>query len=213
MPDAAVQPPESFRITCVCGQAFNIDASKLLRHVGCPACHRALIAVPATPVGAGAHPNETEAVPIFRLRVSQWDNFWRYLTCLSVLGIALAVFFIPPIKPNALAIYLCVALLDALTMILLFVSAFTSRCAIYPSHLETQVGVFTRTISTLSLARVIEAQLQQNIFQRILGIGTIVVKTTDPNVPELELYQIRRPKKVLAYLRNHIGRFPGVTNS
>lgn len=215
MADLSEYSGDSFEVTCVCGGRFRITGRDLLRHVACQACSRALIPVPAVNlngsaagVSGGRAIDSDDETPVYALNVSQWDNFWRYLTCLAVGAISGAAFLVPVLKPNALAIVFCVALLDFISIVFIFLGAFTSRCFIYPTRVETEVGIFSRQKQSLAMARITELQLQQNFIGRLLGIGTIIIKAgpakaDEATEQEMQLFQIPRVGKVYKFLRKH----------
>jgi len=85
--------------------------------------------------------------------------------------------------------------------IFFYVSASNSRCIIRPTHIETNVGIFAKEITTLEISRITDLALKQNLIERLLGIGTIHVTSNDPDIPELIIYQIPKVKKVYNYLK------------
>ncbi|MCL2641008.1 MAG: PH domain-containing protein [Phycisphaerales bacterium] len=162
------------------------------------------LASPPTVSGRSAivAPGSAEIPPMFELAVSQWDNFWRYFICLCVAVVGAYVFI--QWTPYAF-------LGTAGTFVILggvvgyfYLSAKTSRCGIWPTRIETKVGVLSKDVNALVVSRVTELELKQNMMERLLGIGSIHVKSNDPDMPELVLYKIPRAKKVYKYLQQQV---------
>ena len=87
---------------------------------------------------------------------------------------------------------------------LLYLSVKNSRCQIRPTRIDTEVGMFSKELTSLELFRITDMELRQGLVQRLLGIGTIRITSTDPNTPEMVLYQIPQARKVHKYLQDQI---------
>jgi membrane protein YdbS with pleckstrin-like domain len=146
---------------------------------------------------------DLEATPVFVLSVSQWDNFHKNLLCVTIAlatGFVLQVFDLPYKFPGTFG----VAALMVVLMYFFYLAAKHSRCTIRPARLETETGIFSRQTNTLELWRVLDIQLKQSGIERVLGIGTIYLKTADEGSPLLELYQIPRARAVFKYLQEQV---------
>jgi membrane protein YdbS with pleckstrin-like domain len=143
---------------------------------------------------------DAEAEPVFTLSVSQWDNFFKFLICITIA--AGTAFVVSTFRlPYAYPVSLGVSVLMLFCMYFFYLAAKTSRCIIRPARLETETGIFSKHTDTLELWRIIDINLKQGAFERILGIGTIMLTTTDEDAKQLELYQIPKVKKVFKYLQ------------
>jgi membrane protein YdbS with pleckstrin-like domain len=163
-------------------------------------------AAPATPAASD------EPEPAFELCVSQWDNFWKYLICLAIV-VATVVFVTLAAthwslmsRQNATLIAISVVLLVGITAYFFYLSTRTARCAIRPTRIDTVYGVFSKKRESVELSRVAGIELKQGFVERVLGIGTILVTTTNENQPTLELYQIPKARKVYKYLQEQSGK-------
>ncbi len=152
---------------------------------------------------------EQESPPVFTLSVSQWDNFWRYLTCLTALTIVIACLslgshYIAWVSKNAAPIFLVALIVAAIAGYISYLGAKRARCVIRANRIDTEVGIFSRKTDSVEMFRIKDIQLQQRFIQRILGIGTIVIQSTDETTPVLELYMIPQVRKVHKYLQEQI---------
>ncbi len=221
---------QAFAAQCVCGRRLALEPNQIGQHVVCPGCSRVLIpvlaqamSVPAQPAerltlagqpaSAGTHdnpPTPTTAIddsaPIFVLHLSQWDNFWKYLTCLMVEILAAGLFLIPSLRPWAAMIVAAVSGVVVITAFFVFLHARMTRCIISENRIETQKGIFTRQIDWVSLNCVLDIQLHQGFVQRILGMGTISVRSTDKITPLLEVPHVPKAKMAFDFLQEQLNR-------
>ena len=158
-----------------------------------------------TAAGGASVAAEDPSAPVFVLSVSQWDNFWKFVICISIAcaaGFLLSV--IPPARQYAVIGTVGVAGLMMLLMYFFYAAAKNARCTIRPMRLETETGMFSKQIANLELWRITDIDLKQSLLERILGIGTIFLKTSDDSTPMLELYQIPKARKVYKYLQDQV---------
>jgi uncharacterized membrane protein YdbT with pleckstrin-like domain len=69
-----------------------------------------------------------------------------------------------------------------------------------PDRLEYQRGLLGRKVDNIDLFRVMDYQMERSIIDRLFGIGTIKLLTSDKTNPELLLYKIKNPKRVFEIL-------------
>ena len=106
---------------------------------------------------------------------SQWQNFGWWLACLLVLPIPYA-----------------------------FWKWLVTRSTIYTltdQRLKFTVGVFNKVTQDLELYRVRDTKFQQSVFERMVGLGEIVIFTTDETSPVISLAYIREAETVREQLR------------
>ncbi len=150
-----------------------------------------------------------EVPPVFALSVSQWENFWKYLICvaLAVLICGGLIFLAERKEVSAetasLGVPVTLAVL-AFVVWMLYLSVKNSRCFIRPTRIDTEVGVLSKDINSIELFRITDMELKQSVLERILGIGTIRISSSDPKTPELILYQIPKARRVHKYLQDQI---------
>ena len=182
-----------------CGEAILAIAKKC-KHCGeflDRAAPHEIVASPGTP--------PADIPPVFTLHVSQWDNFWKYVICATLVALtAITLIGITQLREYA-PIGICSAMaIMGLVAWLLYLSVKNSRCYIRPTRIDTEVGIFSKDINSLELFRITDMELRQGIVQRLLGIGTIHITSSDPHMPELVLYQIPQARKVHKYLQDQI---------
>lgn len=78
---------------------------------------------------------------------------------------------------------------------------FTLRYRLTNQRLFTDRGLLRRDHDELELIRVDDVAVRQNLLQRLLGVGTIRVLSTDASSPELLMEGIARPLEVKEQLR------------
>ncbi|MCL1635507.1 PH domain-containing protein [Luteimonas sp. SX5] len=96
---------------------------------------------------------------------SQWQNFWYWVACVLVIPI-----------PWALWRWLVTR---------------NTRYALTDQRLKTTRGVFNRVTDDLELYRVKDTHFQQTFWQRVVGIGDIVLSTSDATTPSMVLADIK----------------------
>ena len=71
-----------------------------------------------------------------------------------------------------------------------------TRYALSEDRLFLSVGFFTVRDEEILLYRVRDISSRRSLGQRIFGVGTVVVSSSDKSTPELELKNIRHPMEV-----------------
>lgn len=121
--------------------------------------------------------NETT---IWEGRPSQWTNAGWFLSCLLVLPI-----------PFAIWRYLVVS---------------CTRWTLTNQRLRMSSGVLNKKFDDLELYRVKDITVEQPLVQRLVGLGTIKMITSDATTPELRLSAIPDPRGVQDVLRSEVER-------
>ena len=63
-------------------------------------------------------------------------------------------------------------------------------------RVEWARGIFDRRIDNLDMFRVVDLRLQRSLLDCVLGIGTVVLTTTDKSDPEFKFEKLRHPRKL-----------------
>ena len=200
-------PAQAQRTCPSCGEMILRIARKCRycgEFVDPPAAQAAGADSGATEKDDATQPNMGDAV--FDVSVSQWDNFFRYLTCSIVLAVSAGACKLPPLKAYGGIIFAVVLTVDVFAAFLIYLHSRNSRCLINADRVETQIGIFTKQIDWISISSVLDIQLRQGFLQRLLGIGTIEIRSNDQVTPMMEIHQIPQARKVFEYLQQQISR-------
>lgn len=106
---------------------------------------------------------------------SQWQNFWWFALCLLILPIPYAAW-----------------------------KWWVTRSTTYTltdQRLKFTRGVFTRTTDDLELYRVRDTRMQQGFVERMLGLGEVLLYSTDETSMEISLPYIRDAEAVREKIR------------
>ena len=71
-----------------------------------------------------------------------------------------------------------------------------TRYALSEDRLFLETGLLSTRSEEILLYRVRDISLKISLFQRIFGVGTIVIQSSDKSMPTLELKNIKRPRNV-----------------
>jgi uncharacterized membrane protein YdbT with pleckstrin-like domain len=118
--------------------------------------------------------------PVWEGRPSQWTNFWWFAACLLVIPIPVAIW-----------------------------KYLTIRCTTYTlssQRFRVSTGVLNRVYDDLELYRVKDITVSQPLVQRMLGLGTVRMVTSDATTPELTLGAIAEPLVVHDAMRAEVER-------
>jgi len=203
--------PESTKRCPFCGEVILAVARKC-KHCG-EFLDRAAPDAPAaltSPETAGTlNPPAANASndPVFTLTVSQWDNFWKFTILLTaVLLISAIMIIIPALKNSYAAVVIPAALVFAgFIGWYYYLAAKHTRVIVRPLRIETESGILSKKLDSLELFRISDVELKQGLIERLLGIGTVNLMTSDASAePELVLYQIPKAREVYRYLQTQI---------
>lgn len=95
-----------------------------------------------------------------------------------------------------------------ITMLLLTAFWILSKMAILkstfyrltPDRLEYHRGLLGRKIDNIDLFRIVDYKMERSILDRILGIGTIKLFSSDKTDPEFLIYKVKTPQRIFAIL-------------
>jgi uncharacterized membrane protein YdbT with pleckstrin-like domain len=106
---------------------------------------------------------------------SQWQNLWAWAACILLVPIPWAVW-------RALVTR-------------------STRYELTTQRLKTTRGVFNRVTDDIELYRVKDTHFQQTFWQRMVGIGDIVLSTSDTSTPVVTLADIHDAEGVRERVR------------
>lgn len=67
-----------------------------------------------------------------------------------------------------------------------------------------ETGFFTTNINEILLYRIRDLSVSINLFQKIFGVGTIKVISSDKTLPMLEVKNIKRPREVKEIIHKEV---------
>ena len=79
-----------------------------------------------------------------------------------------------------------------------------TRYALSEDRLFLKRGFFNVKLDEVVLYRVRDLRVSVNLWQRIFGVGTVTVVSTDKSVPELVLKNIRQPREVKELIHENV---------
>ncbi|MEO0513204.1 MAG: PH domain-containing protein [Planctomycetota bacterium] len=109
---------------------------------------------------------------------SQWMNFWWFVLCLLVIPIPVAIWKYLGVRATVFEIT-------------------TQR-------FKYRYGVVSQSIDEIELYRVKDTELTRSLADRVLGLGTIVVISSDETMPRLEMKGIAGAEGVREVIRKNV---------
>jgi membrane protein YdbS with pleckstrin-like domain len=139
--------------------------------------------------------------PLFRAAVGTFLLWWIIglgLIAAGVAGLVMGLF--------AASWWIAIPLM-ALGVIALLVPVIqlkSVRYRITNYRIDYERGVLTKKVDTLELWHVDDISFEQGLFERMFGVGTIIVMSHDPTTPKLTLRGIPRPRSIFDSLKQRI---------
>jgi membrane protein YdbS with pleckstrin-like domain len=159
----------------------------------------------------GETPGDAEPAPeqagiVYQGRPSQLENLWVFLGLLVVI---FASFLLLPMIFRALfdsskwGWYLALVVILGYAVWLAY-RLLKLKCIHYTVTTENIVieqGIVLKDVDNIDLFRVSDVNLRQGLFQRMMGIGNILIESSDKSMPQAVLRNIPEPR--LAFERIH----------
>jgi uncharacterized membrane protein YdbT with pleckstrin-like domain len=147
-----------------------------------------------------------DVAPVYAVSVSQWDNFWKYLILLFLVGmIGATLVFVKPLKDYAPVGIMGTVVIAGFFGWFFYLAAKNTKVYVRPLRVDTETGILSKDLDSLDYFRINDMELKQSLIERLLGIGTIRLMTNDStSEPELVLYQIPRAREIYKYIQNQI---------
>jgi membrane protein YdbS with pleckstrin-like domain len=67
---------------------------------------------------------------------------------------------------------------------------------ISPDRIEYGEGIFDRKVDNIDMFRVVDIRLRRNILDCMVGVGTVILTTSDKNQPEFEFKKIKNAREL-----------------
>lgn len=111
---------------------------------------------------------------------SHWANLWVYVAAILVITIPWSFWS--------------------------WLSLRSTRITLTSQRLRIKTGVLSTHVEELELYRVRDSSLAQTFWQRLVGVGDVVLDTTDVSTPRLSLRHLVNPSQVRETLRAQVER-------
>ncbi len=178
----------------------------------CPSCgappRGSAVPAPRPPGGAAAPLDEDRL--LWSATPSQRENAGTILGCLVIalcgpatplalrhFGTSFTYEWVPLVALPALAIML---------WLISFVRLKQFQYALSTRRLTVKQGLISTSIDDIALWRIKDVDIRQSLWERLGGVGSLVIVSTDAVEPVAVLHGVRDPRTVQRLLRNQIDR-------
>ncbi|MGZ3274287.1 MAG: PH domain-containing protein [Caulobacteraceae bacterium] len=140
------------------------------------------------------------------IRPSQVINYGAYLSAALQMAVCAGLFAVlrrywPMLSPVILAIPL-VAILGLAT--LTWLKTATTSYHFAKNRMTWRTGVLSRAAESLELYRVADVTMRQSLFQRLFGVGRIVIRSADANHREVVMEGVPAPDRFRDWLTDAV---------
>lgn len=131
---------------------------------------------------------------------SQWTNLkWYALTLAAIAGGITLAFF-----TSGLGLLLILVPLPWL--VANYLKTKTVKITLTSERLRIESGILSKRIEEIELYRVKDTELEKTVWQRVLGLGTVHMVTSDPTMPRITLGSIKNAVSVRENIRQQVER-------
>jgi uncharacterized membrane protein YdbT with pleckstrin-like domain len=132
------------------------------------------------PAAASAPSYAAAETTVWEGTPSQWTNVVPFLLCVLIIPIPYAIYRWLDVK--------------------------TTRFTLTSQRFRAQSGILSKRFDDLELYRVKDSTLTQPFIQRLVGLGTVTLMTSDASTPTVVLPAIADPLKVHDTIRREVER-------
>jgi len=97
---------------------------------------------------------------------------------------------------------MALALLAAITLVWKAISLKSIHYEVTPDRIEWARGVFDRHVDNIDMFRVVDLKLRRSLLECLLGIGTVILITSDESDPEFEFVKVHRCRPLYDALKD-----------
>jgi hypothetical protein len=203
-----------------CGHQVSTQAA------ACPSCGRTLAAnVPGlvAPSGVAAGPEQPlwQGHPSYLLMLGRLVRFGLWLVLLSAVGYGLLGYALPFLARNmapvrrfdwthhstiVLVVYGLVGallLLKAVGLALTLLRVKATHYRVTNQRIVIETGLLSKALEDIDLRTIDDLEFQQSVIERLVGIGRVIVVSSDKLAPKLVLRGIHDPRGVRELIRSH----------
>jgi uncharacterized membrane protein YdbT with pleckstrin-like domain len=91
-----------------------------------------------------------------------------------------------------------------LVMLIPWIMTKTLRYRVSNYRIDFERGLLSRSIDTLELWHVEDISFHQSLLDRMLGVGTITIISSDDTSPRLELKSLPKPRQLFESLKQRV---------
>jgi membrane protein YdbS with pleckstrin-like domain len=157
-----------------------------------------------TPIAQDPAPADNENV--FEGRSSYAAMFGSFVLAALLVTVAIAIVVwptqqtSPDVQRTKVAIGLLILLFNTCWILGKMALLKSTFYRLTPDRLEYHRGIFGRKVDNIDLFRVADYKMDRSILDRIFGIGTIRLFSSDKTDPEFLIYKVKNPKQVFEIL-------------
>jgi membrane protein YdbS with pleckstrin-like domain len=163
-------------------------------------------AAPSANAAPASNTDNTDEQDVFEGRPSYMAIFGSFVLAALLIAVAGTIAFWPVKSTDENA--QTVKNLIALIMLLLTTCWLLGKMAVLkskfyrltPDRLEYHRGLLGRQLDNIDLFRIVDYKMDRSVLDRILGIGTIRLFSSDKTDPEFLIYKVRNPQRVFDIL-------------
>lgn len=154
---------------------------------------------PSSESSATTDPRDVPEAGVWQGSPSQWTNFW-WLTISLLSSAAVAALSLLTAQ-----LYLFVLVLAPVAWgTWKAISTAKQNYAVTSQRLTLETGVFKRNLEEIELYRIKDTRLTRTFVQRLLGLGTVTVISSDESSPTLVIPWIKGSVEVRQLLRENV---------
>lgn len=87
-----------------------------------------------------------------------------------------------------------------------WISTRATKYELTTQRIRFSTGVFNRKVDDIELYRVKDYNIEKPFWLRILGLGHVIVLTSDQTTPELTIRAVHKPETLADLIREHVER-------
>lgn len=144
----------------------------------------------------------SEETLVWKGSPSQWTNFGVYLFCLLLAAGIIAAYFLTSVGPLIFA----ALVVPAFYALARWIGTRTQVYEITSERIRTSVGLFSRRTSELELYRVRDYTVIEPFWQRMVGLGNLVIETADRTNPHVVLHAVPHVAQLKDQVRTNTER-------
>lgn len=153
----------------------------------------------------GGPPATEETLWTGRYALKSAMHLWILWALWIAAIVAACVLLVPERSTKVDLFFLGAALLPGLWMLAKALGRkFSTRYRLTNQRLFTERGLIARRSDEIELIRVDDVAVRQNVLQRLCGVGTVLVVSSDATNPELAIEGVERPLELKELIRAEV---------